>query len=107
MRLRRSYLSLARQAVNIDTGSAQSSTSTIVLFVARLLCHVEQYVSLLLRKRPNRLATLGGLLPRLPEPQDSSHMHKRTTEAPATLRLGVVAVAQSRPSRSHASIKLT
>ena len=45
-------LSLARQAVNIDTGSAQSSTSTIVLFVTRLLCHVEHYVSLLLRKRP-------------------------------------------------------
>ena len=45
---------------------------------------------------PNRLATLGGLRPRLPEPQGSLRTHKRTTEAAATLRLRVVAVAGRR-----------
>ena len=48
------------------------------------------------RRRPNPLATLGGLLPRLPERQDSLRTHKRTTEAAATLRLRVVAVARGR-----------
>ena len=63
--------------------------------------------ALLLRRRPNQLATLGGLLPRLPEPQDSSRTHKRTTEAAATLRLRVVAVAPVAPAVAKPRINQT
>ena len=41
-------LSLARQAVDLDTGSFKSSTTTVVLYITRLCARIDNYVSFLL-----------------------------------------------------------
>ena len=39
---------LMRQALDLDTGTLKSSTSTIILFVTRLACRIDNYVSMIL-----------------------------------------------------------
>ena len=40
---------LLRQAIDLDTGTLKSSTATVILYVTRLACRIDNYVSFLLQ----------------------------------------------------------
>lgn len=48
-----SIVALARQAVLLDTGTASGSTTTIILFVARLCAHLDSYLTMMCDRDAN------------------------------------------------------
>ena len=72
------------QASDLDTGTFKASTTTVILYVIRLVCRVDNYVTFLLQY--DRGA------------HDSARLSPHAAEAPASLRAVAEAPSRGRPT---------